>query len=184
VLQANGLPIPALHEVDRAGFAALHVLRHVLRNDARPAAALELAHFLQLRAGDDSFWRCWLQLHDLRLRELESAGFGFAIAWFDGTSIPLPSAVEAWFRMFAWSPIANLTGRNKDAVWLHLALLGNWRDRAQLLLQRLAPFRRPRSNEGLARRIRYHAGAFAPTLWSGFRFWRRQTISSTSQISN
>jgi Uncharacterised nucleotidyltransferase len=176
VLDANGLAIPALHEVDRAGFAALHVLRHVLRNDAKPAAVFELARFLRLRAGEDTFWRQWLRWHDPRLRELESAGFRFAAAWFDGAGIRLRPAVEAWFRMFAWSPIANLTGRNKDAVWLHLALLRKRRDRGQLLLRRLVPFRPPRGNEDLAQRIRYHAGALAPTLWSGFRFWWRSTF--------
>lgn len=179
----------ALAEIDRAGFAALHVLRHVLRQDARPAHTYELARLLQTQ--NEAFWRNWAEQHDPRLRGLEIVGFRFATEWF-GCRLPealneewlrQPETVKGWFRDFAWSPIANLARANKDAVWLHLALLENWSDRARVLCHRITPFRRPHA--GLFNRLRYHAGALAPALFNGLRWWwRRRAASTASQISD
>jgi hypothetical protein len=44
----DGVTIPSFAKVDRLAFAALHVLRHILRHDAKPAHVLELARFLVL----------------------------------------------------------------------------------------------------------------------------------------
>jgi len=190
VLPVDGAPIPALCEVDRVGFAALHLLRHALRNDARPSHAFELARFLRARGDDESFWAGWWKLHDPKLRALELIGLRFAAEWFGLAGLPastgrLPHNLEAWFRHFAWSPIANLTGGNKDVVWLHLALLENWRDRAAVLRRRLAPLRPPRQGASFSGRLRYHAAALAPALSSGLRWWRRRnTVSTTAQISD
>jgi hypothetical protein len=190
VLMVDGMPVPALCEVDRLGFAALHLLRHVLRNDARPAHAFELAQFLRARGDDQAFWREWRRLRDPEVRVLELAGLRFAAEWFGlldalAPAGILPRNVEGWFRHFAWSPIANLTGGNKDPVWLHLALLENWRDRAAVLRRRLAPLRLPHQDASFSGRLRYHAAALAPALSSGLRWWlRRKTVSTTAQISD
>ena len=174
---------------DRAGFAALHVLRHVLRQDARPAHTYELARLLE--TGDAQMWRNWAEQHEPRLRALETIAFRFAGEWF-GCRLPeaverewvrQPEAVRTWFRDFCWSPIANLLERNKDSVWLHLALLEDWRDRVHVLFHRIAPLRWP--HERFLHRLGYHAGALAPALLSGLRLWRRRRVSSTaSQISD
>jgi hypothetical protein len=179
----------SLSEVDRAGFAALHVLRHVLRQDVRPAHTYELARLLETR--DVSVWHEWLQQHDARLRALEIVGFRFASEWF-GRCLPeiverewltQPQSVTTWFRQFSWSPIANLFGPNKDAVWLHLALLERWSDRFHVFCHRVTPFRRPHAD--LFDRLRYHAGALAPALFSGLCWWWRRKVDSTaSQISD
>ena len=190
VLTVDGMPVPALCEVDRLGFAALHLLRHVLHNDARPAHAFELAQFLRARGDDEPFWAQWLNLHDPNLRTLELTGLRFAAEWFGAPDklAPagcLPGNVEAWFRDFAWSPIANLAGGNKDVVWLHLALLENWRDRAAVLRRKLAPLGLPRQGASFASRLRYHAAALAPALSSGLRWrLRRNTVSTAPQISD
>ena len=186
----DGIAIPALCEADRLGFAALHLLRHVLRNDARPAHAFELARFLLAHGDDESFWAGWRSLRNPHLRTLELTGLRFAAEWF---GVPnklapagcLPENVEAWFQHFAWSPIANLAGGNKDVVWLHLALLENWRDRAAVLRRRLAPLRLPHQDASFAERLRYHAAALAPALSSGLRWrLRRNTVSTAPQISD
>jgi len=186
----DGIAVPALCEADRLGFAALHLLRHVLRNDARPAHAFELARFLLAHGDDESFWAGWRSLRNPHLRTLELTGLRFAAEWF---GVPnklapagcLPENVEAWFQHFAWSPIANLAGGNKDVVWLHLALLENWRDRAAVLRRRLAPLRLPHQDASFAERLRYHAAALAPALSSGLRWrLRRNTVSTAPQISD
>jgi hypothetical protein len=188
ILDWNGLQLPVLSEADRVGFAALHVLRHVVRNDARPAHAFELAQLLRIRSRDDSLWSQWLESRDDSQRTLESVAFRFAAEWFgiERVCLPfeLPSKIEAWFNQFAWSPIANLFRPNKDAVWLHLALLGSWRDCASVICRRLTPFRFPHRNASFTQRLRYHAAAFAPALLRGLRWWWRTTVSTASQISD
>lgn len=196
-LEIAGLKIPALSEPDRIAFAALHALRHILRHDARPAHVLELAQYLGSRADDAAFWTNWTDLHTPRLRTLQTVAFRFAFQWF-GCGWPdavaeewarQPDAVIAWFREFAWSPAANLVGPNKDTVWLHLALAERGWDRFRIFCDRLAPLRLPHRDEPapyrsrFLGRMRYHAGALAPALASGLRWWwRRETASRASHI--
>jgi hypothetical protein len=187
LIEVNGLEVPALADVDRLAFAALHALRHILRHDAKPAHVLELSRFLEAREGDRAFWDRWLELHPPDLRALQAVAFRFAHEWF-GCKLPKAAAqlapVEAWFNDFAWSPVANLAGPNKDTVWLHLALVRNWRDRVRVFCERMLPLRLPH-HEKLSGRLRYHAGALAPALASGVRWWwRRDAASTASEISD
>jgi hypothetical protein len=181
LIEVNGLRIPAFCEVDRVAFAALHVLRHILRQDAKPAHVLELARFLETRAGDTLLWDRWRSLYSPELRALQSVAFGFAREWF---GCPLPSAteqsepVEKWFADCAWSPVTNLTVPNKDTVWLHLALIASRWDRVRVFCDRMLPLRLP--HEPFFARLGYHAEAFAPTLASGVRLWWRQDAASTA----
>jgi hypothetical protein len=185
LIEVNGLRVPAFAETDRLAFAALHVLRHILRHDARPAHVLELARFLDARergAGEGDR----PTLHSPELRALEAVAFRFAHEWF-GCALPAGTeqskSVEAWFTDYAWSPVANLIAPNKDTVWLHLALVENWLDRARVFRDRLIPVRLP--HEPFFGRLRYHAEALAPALVSGVRWWRRRDAASTaSEISN
>jgi hypothetical protein len=206
-IEANGFEIPAFAEVDRLAFAALHVLRHILRHDAKPAHVLELARFLDAYGAGASactgplgptlrteqadkgvgcgpggpphtlaFWDRWRCLHPPELRALQTVAFRFAHEWF-GCALPVslgqPKPVEAWFRDFAWSPVANLSGPNKDTIWLHMALLDSLWDRVRVFCDRMIPLRLPHE-EG---RLRYHAGALAPALVSGVRWWRGERNS-------
>jgi Uncharacterised nucleotidyltransferase len=162
ILEHDGMSIPALAEPDRITFAALHALRHILRNDARPAHVYELSRVAPISG------------------ELELIVFRFAHEWF-GTPAPkkLSDQVEEWFRDHAWSPIENLTTPNKNAVWLHVALLDNWQDRASVLRTRLLPTSLP--HDPFAHRLRYHASALLPALKAGIRSrWRRTASSSAS----
>jgi hypothetical protein len=186
LLDVNGLRIPAFCEVDRLAFAALHVLRHILRHDAKPAHTLELARFLEASARNMRLWNEWRNLHQPELRALQAVAFRFAHEWF-GCALPEAAeqskSVEAWFRDCAWSPVDNLSRPNKDTVWLHLALVENWMDRARVFCDRMLPVRRP--HEKFFDRLRYHAGALAPALVSGARCWRRRDAASTaSEISD
>jgi hypothetical protein len=106
--------------------------------------------------------------------------------------------VEAWFREFAWSPIANLpepnsepsSKPNKDTIWVHMALIEDPWDRVRVFCDRMIPIRLPHS-EGtpyaarLWGRLRYHGGAVAPALVSGARWWwRRHAAATASEISD
>jgi hypothetical protein len=198
VTEVSGVPVPALCEVDRLAFAALHALRHLLRNDARLSHVWELARLLETRAADDEFWAEWQWAHSPRLRLLQVVAFRFAEEWFlcrlpeavAQECAALPAPVAQWFREFAWSPVHNLTGANKDVVWLHLALVDGWRERLSVLKERLVPLRLPHHEEAgdyrarLQERLRYHAAAFVPALRGGVRWWRRTASSTVSQSSD
>ncbi len=188
----RSLDFPAFILADRLAFASLHALRHILRNDARPAHVMELACFLETRARDDSFWRHWQDLHDPRLRAMQAVTFRFAREWFQ---CRLPSAAEqevdrlssrarVWFEEFAWSPVLNLLAPNKDVLWLHMALLSSVRDCLTVLRRRLLPLHVP-GRGGVGERASYHASAILPALASGFRWcWRSTASRTTPQTSS
>jgi MFS family permease len=106
----------------------------------------------------------------------------------------LPTDVQRWLAAYSWSPIEGLFRPNKDELWLHWSLLQSGRDRAAMLRRRLLPERLPgafgathvpesqvtwqmrlrnRSSyiKYLAVRLRHHARALPPTLWSATRWF-------------
>jgi putative nucleotidyltransferase-like protein len=194
VLVIEGRAIPALAEPDRIAFAALHLLRHVLRNNASPSHAFELACALNRRAHNEAFWQAWTQTHDPQLRALQAVAFQFAARWFGCTLSPeverecrsLPEPVHAWFRDYAFSPLVNLVEPNKDVLWLHMALLPRRFDRFAVAVRKLIPVRLPRPTEREERwsRIRYHAVALARVVLAGSRRRRPTAPSTASQTSD
>jgi hypothetical protein len=200
VIHVSGMSLPAYSEPDRVAFAAMHVLRHLLRNDARPAHVYELARFLETRRSDGAFWTQWRATHTGEVKSVAAVAFRFAQEWF-GCALPeavrqdaarLPDSVTAWLREFAWSPVVNLTRPNKDVVWLHLALVHGLRACLAVLRSRLTPLRVPdgdESPEGHSRfggarfvwkRLRYHAAGSTLAVARGARWWLRRTTSSTT----
>ena len=188
--------IPCLAEPDRIAFAALHVLRHILRNNASPSHVFELACALKRRAADDEFWQTWTRMYDPRFRALQAVAFRFTHAWFgcslsEAVKRDLPESVRAWFQRHAFSPLANLIEPNKDVVWLHLALLPRPIDRFAVGARKLVPLHLPR-REGAAdaytrrllRRGRYHAVALTRTLLASSRRRTPAASSTASQTSD
>jgi hypothetical protein len=194
-MNIGGHAVPALAEADRIAFAALHSLRHILRNDARPSHAFELARLLETRASDRDLWERSSELHPLALRQLQTIAFRFAQEWF-GCALPraiptLPARLDSWLAAFAWSPIDNLTSPNKDVLWLHTALLKSRRERWNVVKDRLLPLRLPHTEEDapyrarLRDRLRYHAFALLPALKDGAAWWwSRRSSSTVSQRSD
>jgi len=189
-----GRAVPTLAEPDRIAFAAVHVLRHILRNNASPAHAFELACALTRRAGDRTFWQSWSRMHEAPFRALQAVAFQFAHRWFGCSLAPvaeqecraLPEPVQAWFRDYAFSPLVNLVEPNKDVLWLHLALLPNRGDRLAVGIRKLVPMHLPRPTEryeGLSR-IRYHAVALARLLLTASRRRPPTAPSTASQTSD
>jgi hypothetical protein len=165
---------------DILGFAALHLLLHLLHGDLPLQRAWEIARFLDVRAADDAFWQRWEQVHGPELRAAESVVFLIATAWF-GCEVPesvrreaaaLPGDVRRWVDRCVFSPLTQQSRPNKDELWLHLALVKSRRDRARILLRRLAPVRASRKRTFSASRLRHHFATLLPTLADGL-LWLR-----------
>ena len=188
----GGVSIAVLCPQDAVGYAALHLLRHLLHGSTKIFHVFEIANFLERSAGDEMFWAEWGRLHAPGLRRLEAVVFALAEAWFGCTLAPaareeiglLPVATRAWFEEFAASPATQAFHPNKDELWLHWSLLGSWRDRWSVARRRLLPGNLPppsratqsRSKEAVyvawfAGRVRHHAVSLAGAVTSWWR-WR------------
>jgi MFS family permease len=194
----------ALDTPDALAYAALHLLRHLLRGSARACNVYEIAWFLEHHAADEQFWNRWRTLHAPGLRRLEAVAFRLARAWFGCALGPvaeeevsaLPAPVEEWFQAFAFSPLESQFHPNKDELWLHLALLDSARDKLAVVRRRLLPplpgpvdavcipkeqltlgrrtLKYARTARFLAGRAVFHTRAFASLLRSGAR-WRMRS---------
>ena len=143
----EGLPYTAFHPVDAAGYACLHLLRHLLRGSLKVFHVYELASLLQQTAGAEGFWSNWQSWHDPSVRRLEAICFALAQRWFDCGLSPealeevaaLSPDIVRWLDLFAFSPIAGLAASNKDELWLHWSLIDSTRGRWSMLRRRLIP---------------------------------------------
>ena len=190
----GGAAIAVLCPQDAVGYAALHLLRHVLHGSTKIFHVYELASFLQRSVGDEAFWTEWRKLHAPGLRRLEAVVFALAEAWFGCALAPaareeiarLPAATRAWFEEFAASPATQAFQPNKDELWLHWSLLGSRRDRWSVARRRLLPAHLPppsratesRSKQAVyatwfVRRVRHHAVSMMGVVGSWWR-WRRR----------
>ncbi len=140
--------LPVLAPPDAVGFAALHVLRHLLQGSLSVSHVYELARFLDCHAGNGEFWRVWRALHPPELRRLEAVSFRLAEAWFgcEPAPEPPPETAEAWFDHFALSPATQPFHANKDELWLHLGLLESGLDALAVARRRLFPALLPAAN--------------------------------------
>ena len=146
-----GIHFTALHPVDAAGYAALHVLRHLLRGDIRIGHVYELAWFLNGAQGDARFWANWREWHPPSLRTLETISFRLAAEWFgcglnaaiSETSELLPQGVKRWLARYATAPLESAFRSNKHELWLHLSLLQQPRDRLAVARRKLLPLSLP-----------------------------------------
>ena len=134
----------SLHPVDKLGYAALHLTRHLFRGHVRAFHAWELARFLHTRH-DQDFWRTWRELHSPSLRRMEAVAFLLARTWFACDLSPeaasevaaLPDKVRRWFEKYGWSPLDPQP--NKHELALQLALIEPIGDRLRVLRRKLLP---------------------------------------------
>src|SRR5204863_5885897 len=106
VLQSvGGVDMQVLSPADALGYAALHLVKHLLRGSTRPFHVYEIASFLQLHSDDASFWAKWRDLHGPELRRLQAVSFRLAESWFGCAMASaareeierLPAFALAWF---------------------------------------------------------------------------------------
>ncbi|HUI55885.1 MAG TPA: nucleotidyltransferase family protein [Bryobacteraceae bacterium] len=174
-----GIELAALCAPDSLGYAALHVLRHILQGSGRPFHVFEVASFLESHAGDRAFWTDWRAVHSPELRRLQAVAFRLASAWFGCELAPaareeveqLPSATQAWFDEFALSPARRLFQSNKDELWLHLSLLASRRDAFLVARRRLFPGRLPPPVDAIhipRSQMRWHRRVLKGLRWSAY----------------
>lgn len=203
VRSIDRLNYPALSAVDNLGFSALQVLRDLLNNTLLAHKVFELAYFLHHKANDDGFWREWSTTHDDELRACQAVSFFLARACFgcdlassaaDQIAV-LPKAVCAWIPLYGRGALTTHRSSEKDAVWIHLALVDSVKDKLAVLLR--AFWRTPdpykmlvesAAFEGGGRWMRYafygfkriprHAVSFPRMLYRGGR-----TLAASGRIS-
>lgn len=143
--ELEGFFFTALHPVDAVAYSSLHLLRHLLRGDAKPFHVYELATFLHRSSSNETFWCTWHDWHHPSLRRLEAICFRLAHHWFD-CRLPsivcqeieaLPPDVSRWLDASPFSPL--LPHPNKDELWLHWSLIESPRARWSMLRRRLLP---------------------------------------------
>ena len=145
------LSFTALHPVDAVAYSSLHLLRHLLRGDAKPFHVYELASNLHRSAKCEHFWSQWSEWHDPQLRQLEAICFELARRWFACQLSPaaleeiarLPPDVRRWMDLSAFSPLAALEHPNKDELWLHWSLIDSRPASWAMLRRRLLPAKPP-----------------------------------------
>jgi hypothetical protein len=210
VRETGYLVYPALHPADAFSYAAWHLVRHLVRGDARAYHVYELAHYLHATAEDDASWNDWRDGRPAPL--VEAIACRLAAEWFGCRVNPvirellrtLPRKVERWFEMFAFSPLLALHRPNKDELFLHLALVDKPEHRVEVVKRRLFPRRsspyiadvhvaspdlrlrvkrRAVGAAFLANRTFHHMRTLAPLAWNGIR-WRRALAASPQPQSD
>jgi len=145
--ELSGMKFPCLNRVDHLGHLALHILRNLLLPDWIIHHVFELARFLHSHADDETFWQQWHELHSPALRSYQAFAFYYAHAWFDCRLNPLaaseidklPKVLRSWLQYFQSSPLESMFHRNRDSVWLHIAVVGSSKEKWGLLKQALIP---------------------------------------------
>ena len=205
--QVEDLTFPTLNWVDTLSFAALQVLRDLLNHGLSTHKVYELARFLHMNANDPVFWRDWKNLHEPVARRAEAVAFRLAVECFGCDVHPivaqeiemLPTPMRRWMREYSTSALNPVENMNKDAVWLHIALIQSLRDKLAVFFRELIPtklkvdpdttsvtddgelnahaLRSVRYVSYALTRIPFHAMLIPITLWHGLRLYipRRRT---------
>jgi hypothetical protein len=196
----DGHTVRTLCDEDLLGFAALHLLAHLLHGDLPLQRAWEIANFLNTRAHDEVFWRAWQQIHPSEIRQLEVLIYQLVSLWF-GCELSeqiqrecetLSRTVRAWLNTFPFSPLTGQFRPNKDELWLHLALASP-ANGARILFRRLFPLQLPgftdqfddrsrlralrrmfRQRDLIASRAAHHLRTLLPAVAQGTRWFARK----------
>ena len=194
----DGRLINVLCDEDLLGFAALHLLLHLLHGDLPLQRAWEIARFLDAHVSDALFWTSWRASHPAGLKQLEVSVFHLVTKWFQPRSNQelladfqrLPPTVKLWLERYYLAPLAREWAPNKLEILLHFAFLTDSKDRVRVLFRRLTPMSVPLFGGSaqaqrqfavirlltlirlrvVSRRLVYHLITFLPTLFDGIRW--------------
>ncbi len=171
----DGAAASVLCDQDLLGFAALHLLLHVLHGEFPAQRAWEIGNVLHASAGRDAFWNSWHGTHSTSLRYLEAVVFELVRIWF-GCALhgvveqeikTFPRRVTAWLETSALSPLLHSFRANKDEMGLHLALVPP-ASRAAVITRRLFPLHAKEQRSW--RRAAFHLRTLIPSAWEGARW--------------
>jgi hypothetical protein len=193
----DGHQISVLGREDLIGFAALHLLLHVLHGDLPLQRGWEIARFLDTHSDDAQLWESWHAKHPSGLRQLEVVSYDLVRRWFgcrwprqfDAELRDLPKSVRSWLEHYSLSPLISQWSPNKREVWLHLALIDGWSYKVRVLARRLLPISlvrfgtQPTSESSFTESLRIllekvrlfssrllrHLRTFLPTIYDGLR---------------
>ena len=187
----SGIELPAFHLRDTFRYAAIHILRHLLRGSLCPGHLYEFAHFLHTSACDDLFWSSWRRaslsecLAEVLASNLALHCFGCSLnCAIQDLIAQLPPNLQKWFDLFALSPLLNFETPNKDELLLHLQLVSR-PHMVPIAKRRLLPSfpsrfsRNPHTDQSgafadhlalLARRAVYHLRSVGTLARSGARW--------------
>jgi hypothetical protein len=203
----DGHLINVLCDEDLLGFAALHLLLHLLHGDLPLQRAWEIARFLNTHVSDDVFWRSWRSSHPMALRQLETCVFHLVTSWLGcrsrqdshGDFQRLPVMARSWLEKSSLAPLEREWKPNKSEVWLHLAFINNPKYEVLVLFRRLLPTSLPLfvnrvktrpsllnallnfcgQVQFLLKRLIRHTVTFFPTLFDAMRwFWIAKVVST------
>lgn len=192
----DGRLIHVLSEPDLLGFAALHLLLHLLHAEFPAQRAWELGSFLHRTSKDELFWARWRELHPPSLMASEILIFQLVRTWF-GCDLPpivesgaerLPGEARLWLDEFSVCPLMQTFRPNKHELWLQLALIPSSPRKAWVAIRRLFPLALPtfvdqstgngfapaaarliRQRKLIMARFVHHAVTLWPTIVTGLR---------------
>jgi len=207
----NEIEYMGLGDEDALVFQVLHAFRHILRNWCRLSAFLEIAHFLNRRSADTSFWiRFARRINEVRwVPEATMVVFCLSETLFGA---PIPEAIK-WQLTSARYPVLALWteryGRNsalanfqsdKYSLFLHREFVQDSVTWAGIRKRRLFPVQRPhrlpaafqRRSSRLARlwidgchairRVRFHAASVFKYAWEYPRWMRLRRRSQALTV--
>src|SRR5215475_7592072 len=190
-----------LGDEDALVFQVLHAFRHILRNWCRLSVFLEIAHFLDRRSADTSFWiRFAHRINELRwVPEATMVVFSLAEILFNA---PIPEAIKdqlisarypvltLWTERYGRSSALANFRNDKYSLFLHREFVRDSVTWAGIRKRRLFPLQRPhrlpaaihrRSSRlarlwmngcGAIRRVRFHAAWVFKYAWE-YPHWMR-----------
>jgi hypothetical protein len=186
----DGHKIHVLCDQDLLGFAALHLLLHLVHGDLPLQRAWEIARFLDIHTADERFWETWRITHCAELRRLETSIYYLVSRWFScrlpqsvsDYAVNMTNGLRYWLDKFYLSPLSGQWRPNKREVWLHLALINNRRNKFKVLFRRLFPRTLPQTQQGvtspallvrhlqlITSRLARHVSTLIPTIFDGVR---------------
>jgi len=176
-----------LDPVDRLAYAALHLLRHLLRGSVKLLHVYELAWFVHAEH-EERFWGRRAKLQSAELRQAQNFALALAAAWFQprlpppliGELSALPPRIQTWFEEYRWAPLEAQFHPVKSEIWLHLELLDSRSKRRRAIRRKLLPATLPGPIEGqfgarpspLGRAWRYARHLATRTLRHTRALWR------------
>jgi hypothetical protein len=197
----NEIEYMGLGDEDALVFQVLHAFRHILRNWCRLSVFLEIAHFLNRRSADTSFWIGFAhRINELRwVPEATMVVFSLAEILF---SAPIPEAIKGQLTSARYPVLALWTERygkssalanfrnDKYSLFLHREFVQDSVTWAGIRKRRLFPLQRPhrlpaafhRRSARLSkfwmdgchaiRRVRFHAASVFKYAWE-YPQWMR-----------
>lgn len=144
----------ALSDEDCFLFQILHAFRHILRNWCRVSVFLELAHFLNHRAGDEDFWTRfadrarsvrWAPEAGFVVLTLTEKLFGARIAPYLRSALKTCNspALDLWVDRYGLRMAAANFHLDKSTLFLHREFVDNASDWSEIQRRRLVPMHRP-----------------------------------------